>query len=90
MGEEPNHTNARSLALYKSLNSPILYIINRSLIKGAPSMRYSASGFYINQTYMYCIGDLGTGPKKKYLGWFGPENRHFVLFSAVGYSAKEF
>jgi hypothetical protein len=23
------------------------------------------------------------------LGWFIPENRHFVLFSAVGYSAKK-
>jgi hypothetical protein len=23
------------------------------------------------------------------LGWFGPENRHFVLFSAVGYNIKK-
>jgi hypothetical protein len=35
------------------------------------------------------IGDLGNR-QKKYLGWFGSKNRHFVLFSAVGYSAKEF
>jgi len=44
--------------------------------------------FYINQTYMDRW--LRNSAKKKYLGWFGPENRHFVLFSAVGYSAKEF
>jgi hypothetical protein len=24
------------------------------------------------------------------MGWFMPENRHFMLFSAVGYNAKEF
>ncbi len=36
------------------------------------------------------IGDLETRQKKTKLGWFRPENRHFVLLSAVGYSAKDF
>ncbi len=30
---------------------------------------------------------LGTRPKNPKLGWFRPENRHFVLFSALGYTA---
>ena len=36
------------------------------------------------------VGDLGTRPKNSKLGWFRPENRQFVLFSAVGYNAKDF
>jgi hypothetical protein len=34
------------------------------------------------------VGDLGTRPKNPKLGWFRPENRQFVLFSAVGYKTK--
>jgi hypothetical protein len=52
-------------------------------------MRYSASCFF-TQIKPVWIGDLGTGTKNPKLGWFRPENRHFVLFSAVGYSAKNF
>jgi hypothetical protein len=29
-------------------------------------------------------------PKNPTMGWFMPENRQFVLFSAVGYNAKDF
>ncbi len=36
------------------------------------------------------VGDLGTRPKNPTVGWFMPENRQFVLFSAVGYNAKDF
>jgi hypothetical protein len=51
-------------------------------------MRYSASGFlHKSNPYGQVTKELG---QKKYLGWFGSENRHFVLFSAEGYSAKEF
>jgi hypothetical protein len=35
------------------------------------------------------LGDLGTWPKNPKLGWFRPENRQFVLFSAEGYNAKD-
>jgi hypothetical protein len=34
------------------------------------------------------VGDLGTRPKTPTMGWFRPENRQFVLFSAVGYNAS--
>jgi hypothetical protein len=54
-------------------------------------MRYSAPGFfYVNQTCMDRIGDLGTRTKNPKLGWFRPKNCNFVVFSAVGYSAKDF
>ena len=36
------------------------------------------------------VGDLGARPKSPTMGWFMPENRQFVLFSAVGYKAKDF
>jgi hypothetical protein len=36
------------------------------------------------------VGDFGTRPKNPKLGWFRPENGQFVLFSAVGYNAKDF
>jgi hypothetical protein len=35
-------------------------------------------------------GDLGTRPKNSTTGWFRPENCQFVVFSAVGYNAKDF
>ncbi len=54
-----------------------------------PGMRYSAPGFLRNQTAVW-IGDLGTRTKNPRRGWFRPENRNFVLFSAVGYSAEDF
>jgi hypothetical protein len=52
-------------------------------------MRYSASGFLFVIKPVW-IGDLGTGPKNQKLGWFRPENCHFVLFSALGHNAKDF
>ncbi len=33
---------------------------------------------------------MGTRLKNPNLGWFRPENRHFVIFSVLGYSAKDF
>jgi hypothetical protein len=36
------------------------------------------------------VGDLGTRPKNPTMGWFMPENRQFVLFSALGYNAKDY
>ncbi len=44
-------------------------------------MRYSAPGFLRNTFKLVRLGDLGTRTKNSKLGWFGPENRHFVLFN---------
>ena len=41
------------------------------------------------QTRPVWVGDLGTRPKNPKLGWFRPKNRQFILFNAVGYSAKK-
>jgi hypothetical protein len=56
-------------------------------LKG-PKHEIFGSGFF-TQIKLVWLGDLGTRTKNSKLGWFGAENRHFVLFSAVGYSAKE-
>jgi hypothetical protein len=52
-------------------------------------MRYLAPVF-LGKIRPVWIGDLGTRTKNPKLGCFRPENRHFVLFSAEGYSAKDF
>jgi hypothetical protein len=36
------------------------------------------------------VGDLGVSPNNPTMGWFRPENRQFVLFSAVAYKTKDF
>jgi hypothetical protein len=36
------------------------------------------------------VGDLGTRPKNAQLGWFYLKNCQFILYSAVGYNAKDF
>ncbi len=38
-------------------------------------------GFYTDQPVW--VGDLGTRSKNPKLGWFRPENRQLVLYSAV-------
>ncbi len=55
--------------------------------KGAQAWDIRLRVFYINQTCMDRW--LGTRTKNPKLGWFRPENRHFVLFSALGYSAMK-
>ena len=60
---------------------------NEFVLKGPKHDIFGSGFFYVNQTSM--DSDLGTRTKNLKLGWFRPENRHFVLFSAVGYSAKD-
>jgi hypothetical protein len=57
-------------------------------LKG-PKLEIFGSGVF-TQIRPVWVGDLGTRPKNPKLGWFRPENRQFVLFSAVGYYAKDF
>jgi hypothetical protein len=38
----------------------------------------------VNQIRPVWVGDLGTRPRNPTMGWFRPENRQFVLFSAAG------
>jgi hypothetical protein len=52
-------------------------------LKG-PKLEIFGFGFFTSINPVW-IGDLGTRTKNPKLGWFIPENRHFVLFSAVGY-----
>jgi hypothetical protein len=58
------------------------------LLKG-PKLEIFGSGVFI-QIRPVWIADLGTRPKNPTMGWFRPENCQFVLFSAVGYNAKDF
>jgi hypothetical protein len=52
-------------------------------------MRYSAPVFFTSIKPLW-IGDLGIRTENPKMGWFRSENCHFVHFSAVGYSAKDF
>jgi hypothetical protein len=57
-------------------------------LKG-PKHEIFGSGFFTLIKLVWVV-DLGTRTKNSKLGWFGPDYRRFVLFSAVGYSAEEF
>jgi|LakMenE01Jun11ns_1017448.scaffolds.fasta_scaffold9813272_1 hypothetical protein len=57
-------------------------------LKG-PKLEIFGSGV-VTQIRPVWVGDLGTMPKNPTMGWFMPENRQFVLFSTVGYNAKDF
>ena len=58
------------------------------MLKG-PELEIFGSGVF-TQIRPVLVGDLGTRSTNPTMGWFMPENRQFVLFSAVGYNAKDF
>ncbi len=64
------------------------FLVLNSYLKG-PKLKIFGSGVF-TQIRPVSVGDLGTRPKNLTKGWFMPENGQFVLFSAVGYNAKDF
>jgi hypothetical protein len=82
LGVRKGHGTGKKRRIEKKIKQKVLDV-------NGPKLEIFGSGVF-TQIRPAWVGDVGTRPKNAKFWWFRPENRQFVLFSAVADIAKSF